>query len=254
MRREGRVRGPRYRASIAGSVGTLTADEERDLVARTRPPHSPEVMSDAWDKLGRVALRLAGVAVSVCVSHRSARIVNSADFIDVAAEAILRAFSKFDLSIAAKPSTYAITAARHAVHDAVSSTSSPFHVPLGTIKAVFQRKPQVTKETVDAVMFAMRPYDSHTEAGQDALRSFVAPDHTDEVDDAEEARHLVGIAMADLPERERKIISGRFGLNGGKEKEWKAVGSDVGLGVDYVQVVAKKAMGSMRETLLRVAG
>lgn len=51
-----------------------------------------------------------------------------------------------------------------------------------------------------------------------------------------------------LPEREKKIISLRYGLNGGKPKTLKEVAKELGVSRNRIVVKQKEALAKMRRT------
>ena len=58
-------------------------------------------------------------------------------------------------------------------------------------------------------------------------------------------------AVKELPEREREIVSMRFGLGGRKEQTQKEVAQIMGISQSYISRLEKRIMGKLRKELLR---
>lgn len=68
-------------------------------------------------------------------------------------------------------------------------------------------------------------------------------------EDAEQ--QLLREALARLPERERRIVSLRFGLGGRPEKTQKEVADLLGISQSYISRLEKRIMQRLRRDLLR---
>ena len=58
-------------------------------------------------------------------------------------------------------------------------------------------------------------------------------------------------AVKELPDREREIVSMRFGLGGRKEQTQKEVAQIMGISQSYISRLEKRIMGKLRKELLR---
>lgn len=67
----------------------------------------------------------------------------------------------------------------------------------------------------------------------------------------EDAEQLLREALARLPERERRIVSLRFGLGGRPEKTQKEVADLLGISQSYISRLEKRIMQRLRRDLLR---
>lgn len=74
--------------------------------------------------------------------------------------------------------------------------------------------------------------------------------------ESREERSLVREAVARLPERERTIISMRFGLNDplGREKTQKEVADALGISQSYISRLEKRIMASLKKEIVRFYG
>ena len=64
-------------------------------------------------------------------------------------------------------------------------------------------------------------------------------------------QQLLQEALSRLPERDRHIISLRFGLNGGQEKTQKEVADLLGISQSYISRLEKRIMQRLRRDILR---
>lgn len=63
--------------------------------------------------------------------------------------------------------------------------------------------------------------------------------------------HLVRQAVSDLPEREREIVTMRFGLGGRQELTQKEVAQKLGISQSYISRLEKRIMQRLRKEILR---
>ena len=64
-------------------------------------------------------------------------------------------------------------------------------------------------------------------------------------------RQLLRQALETLPEREKQIISLRFGLDGGEERTQKEVADQMGISQSYISRLEKRIMKRMKKDILR---
>ena len=64
-------------------------------------------------------------------------------------------------------------------------------------------------------------------------------------------RELLRSALQNLPEREKTIVSLRFGLGGRKEKTQKEVADMLGISQSYISRLEKKIMGRLKKEIVR---
>ncbi|MEG1240653.1 MAG: RNA polymerase sporulation sigma factor SigE [Oscillospiraceae bacterium] len=66
-------------------------------------------------------------------------------------------------------------------------------------------------------------------------------------------RELLFCALRKLPQRERVIISLRFGLNGGEEKTQKEVADQLGISQSYISRLEKRIIARLKREILKMA-
>lgn len=66
-------------------------------------------------------------------------------------------------------------------------------------------------------------------------------------------RSLLTAALGKLPERDRKIITLRFGLGGGKERTQKEVADDMGISQSYISRLEKRIMLRLKKEILKMS-
>lgn len=66
-------------------------------------------------------------------------------------------------------------------------------------------------------------------------------------------RSLLTAALEKLPERDRKIITLRFGLGGGKERTQKEVADDMGISQSYISRLEKRIMLRLKKEILKMS-
>ena len=66
-------------------------------------------------------------------------------------------------------------------------------------------------------------------------------------------RRLLFQAIAMLPQREQRIITMRFGLDGGKERTQKEVADCLGISQSYISRLEKRIIQRLRREILRMS-
>ncbi len=239
---------------IAGTIGTLTANEERELVTRMRPPHSPEVMAAARDRLSLAWVRLVEKCVGLYYRKHPRSQAEADDLVGVGILGMFRGMGTCDPSKGNRPSNYIIKSVYMAMHEYGMQSVSPLHIPRGTANSAIYEKSSLSDAGRLRAISAMRPPTNHDVHGAELVYLAVSPDTTDEEDDADEARHLVSIAMKGLDARQRRVITERYGLDGGGERFRKDILPGMGISRTTYDLAHKTAIKTMRDVLLRVAG
>ena len=62
---------------------------------------------------------------------------------------------------------------------------------------------------------------------------------------------LLRQSVAQLPERERRIVTMRYGLNGQQELTQKEVAQIMGISQSYISRLEKRIMGKLKKEILR---
>ena len=88
--------------------------------------------------------------------------------------------------------------------------------------------------------------------GNELLLSDIIGSDSDSVSRSIEQREderIIRLAIADLPEREKKIIELRFGMLGGRELTQKEVADKMGISQSYISRLEKKIIDKLRDTV-----
>ena len=88
--------------------------------------------------------------------------------------------------------------------------------------------------------------------GNELLLSDVIGSDSDSVSrriEQREEEKIIRLAIADLPERERRIIELRFGMSGGREYTQKEVADKMGISQSYISRLEKKIIDKLRDTV-----
>ena len=66
-------------------------------------------------------------------------------------------------------------------------------------------------------------------------------------------RQLLSAAIAKLEEREREIITLRFGLGGGREQTQKEVADRLGISQSYISRLEKRIISRLKKEILKMS-
>lgn len=199
----------------------LTPEEEAELLARLSP--------DSYDVKKILVERNLRLVVYVARKFENTGI-NIEDLISIGSIGLIKAINTFDPKKNIKLATYASRCIENEI--------------LMHIRKIAGQKAEVSLD---------EPINTDWD-GNELLLSDVLGTDGDIVmrpmeEDAEQ--QLLREALARLPERERRIVSLRFGLGGRPEKTQKEVADLLGISQSYISRLEKRIMQRLRRDLLR---
>ena len=249
-----------------GKVPLLSSQEEQDLAERITAGDE-----EAKKKLAESNLRLV---VSIAKRY-TGRGMMFLDLIQEGNIGLLKAVEKFDYSKGFKFSTYATWWIRQAITRAIADQSRTIRIPVHMVETInklvrIQRKllqelgrepspEEIAEEMelpVDRVREIMKisqePVSLETPIGEEDdshLGDFIQDDNALAPADAAAFTLLkeeLNAVLATLTERERKVLSLRFGLEDGHAKTLEEVGKEFNVTRERIRQIEAKALRKLR--------
>ncbi len=249
-----------------GKVPLLSSQEEQDLAERITAGDE-----EAKKKLAESNLRLV---VSIAKRY-TGRGMMFLDLIQEGNIGLLKAVEKFDYSKGFKFSTYATWWIRQAITRAIADQSRTIRIPVHMVETInklvrIQRKllqelgrepsPEEIAEEMDLPVDRVReimkisqePVSLETPIGEEDdshLGDFIQDDNALAPADAAAFTLLkeeLNAVLATLTERERKVLSLRFGLEDGHAKTLEEVGKEFNVTRERIRQIEAKALRKLR--------
>jgi RNA polymerase primary sigma factor len=246
-----------------GKVPLLTADQEVTLSKRVE-------RGDMAAKTQMIEANLR-LVVSIAKPHRG-RGLSFLDLIQEGSLGLIRAVEKFDYRKGFKFSTYATWWIRQAVSRAIADKARTIRIPVHMFERLNKvvhierqlvqrlgREPRpdeiaeelelTTAEVRQILRMAQFPISLEKPIGEneDAKLGDLVEDELAESPDEQASLSLrredIELALASLPERERKVIELRFGLTGGQPCTLEEVGKAFGVTRERIRQIENNTLG-----------
>ena len=249
-----------------GKVPLLTNQEEQELAERI----------NAGDESAKKKLAESNLRLVVSIAKRyTGRGMMFLDLIQEGNIGLLKAVEKFDYSKGFKFSTYATLWIRQAITRAIADQSRTIRIPVHMVETInklvrIQRKllqelgrepsPEEIAEEMDLPVDRVReimkisqePVSLETPIGEEDdshLGEFIQDDNALAPADAAAFTLLkeeLNAVLATLTERERKVLSLRFGLEDGHAKTLEEVGKEFNVTRERIRQIEAKALRKLR--------
>lgn len=111
-----------------------------------------------------------------------------------------------------------------------------------------------SKKKTSREVSLFEPIGTDREGNEISLLDVMEQEQPDIVEEMEKARRLgelYGLLDSELSEREREVLTLRYGLGGGREVTQKEIGEKLGISRSYVSRIEKKALGKMLTGFLK---
>jgi RNA polymerase sigma factor (sigma-70 family) len=258
---------------LATIYPTLSAEEERKLAVSGR-----NGCTDAQERIILCNLRLV---VSIARNYLGLGLPLD-DLVSEGTTGLIKAVSKFDPDNGARFATYATWWVRHAVLRALCNQARLIRLPthaigrMARIRQVFDRmteqlgreptREELAGETglklrqIAELQAAAQPTVSldlaHSSDEEGAsIENTIADQRTtdparqrEDHDQSEELLRLLNSRLF-LTERERVVLTRRFGINGDKEESFETIGKDLGLTAERIRQLQHQGLAKLRRKL-----
>ena len=253
-------------------VELLTADEEIELSKRIQKGDQ-----DAKNQLCEANLRLVANIAKRYVGHGMPYL----DLIQEGNIGLMKAVDKFDYTLGYKFSTYATWWIRQAITRSIADQSRVIRVPVHMVDNIYKlnraqkkflqiygreasmeelaEELDMPKDKIKQIMKAAQGTISmNTPVGEEedtTLGDFIPDDELTPDERAIESgmKEEVSKVLDSLTDREKQVITLRFGLEDGRERTLEEVGQKFGVTRERVRQIEKKALNKLRAPVKRAA-
>jgi RNA polymerase primary sigma factor len=257
-----------------GRIPLLTPQQEIELAAKIKK----------GDRKARALMINSNLRLVVTIAQDYAKY--GLPLLDVISEGnigLIMAVDRFDPSRGAKLSTYAVWWIRQSIKRALSNQGKTIRLPvhfgekiLRMRRVTLQMSEELGREPTDEELgeeigiasgkvsqlkaAAIRPASLNAPISEDDLREFgesVADEEARTSFELLRDKDLykeVEILLEGLDDRERKIISQRFGFNGGKRKTLREIGKKLGVSRERIRQLENVALTKLRRAFSQKEG
>jgi RNA polymerase primary sigma factor len=257
-----------------GRIPLLTPQQEIELAAEIRK----------GDRHARALMINSNLRLVVTIAQEYANL--GLPLLDVIAEGnvgLIAAVDRFDPAKGAKLSTYASWWIRQAIKRALSNQGKTIRLPvhlgdklLKMRRVALQMSEELGREPTDDELaeeigiasgkisqlkaVSIRPASLDAPMSDDELTEFGATVADEEAGTPfellrdKDLQNELGGLLEELDDREKKIISQRFGLEGGKRKTLQQVGESLGVSRERIRQLENAALSKLRRALSQPEG
>jgi len=257
---------------LATLYPALSAEEERNLAISGR-----EGYLDAHERIVLCHLRLV---ISIARNYTGLGL-QLEDLVSEGTAGLIKAVSKYDPENGARFATYATWWVRHAILRALCNQARLIRLPthavarMARIRQVFERmteqlgreptQAELADETglkltqIAVIQEAVQPPVSldatHSSDENITISDTIADEraidpssHQENHDRTDELLRLLNSRLF-LTERERVVLTRRFGINGDQEESFESIGKDLGLTAERVRQLQHQGLAKLRRKL-----
>jgi RNA polymerase primary sigma factor len=206
----------------------LTESEERDLAYRARNGDGV-----AREELARRNLRLV---VSIAKHYKSPH-TNFMDLIQEGNRGLLKALDRFDCTLGYRFSTYATWWIKSHVLDAVGQAARGLRIPAHRLGEVGLPEPMSFENNVSVVEAVMAQQETTMASPEGEVHARVLSEQ-------------VKLVLGELTEREREVITARFGLDGRESESLEFLGQRYGITRERVRQIEARALEKLQRSPL----